>query len=104
MSAENESEENSHYADIELDLPAEVMSAEPFSPDVIRGKRKDSLERDEKLSDSASKDQLMVIPKSKIKTRKKKKKKSNLGSKLGSNLGSNMPIALQKYSFVNTTE
>ena len=50
---------------------------------------------------------MQVIPKSKIKSRKKKKKQKVEESKLTSNLSSSknlLPIALQKFSFVNTTE
>lgn len=41
----------------------------------------------------------MIIPKSKIKTRKRKKKK-----RVDEKQSNNVPIALQKFSFVNTTE
>ena len=40
--------------------------------------------------------QLIIIPKSKIKTRKRKKKKKAAAA-------NNMPVALQKFSFVNNT-
>ena len=70
------------FAEVELDLPVQESS------------EKESQSRNELNIEAEI---LQIIPKSKIKPRKRKKKK-----KTTQNL--QVPIALQKFSFVNTTE